>query len=644
MNTLEKTNLIGDSDGQPDGFEDLSKAIWPDPTPGSDFAVHQPRLRGVLTELLRRASTGNGSFPLADAALSPEECAAIPHWPEYLALEGSTLLLPRYAQQLREIRTFVEARLQSNPARLPDIEVARHLEEILPPQRMGGTGDVPNQVHFDNAQQRLAIAALVDAPVGVLTGGPGTGKTTTAAALLAVRHRIDTGLTPDQILVAAPTGRAASRIGEAIAQSAARLTGLTESDRTFLRSIVTVTLHRALEWGPEPPERGGPYRRNALRPLEVRVMLVDEASMVDLSLMHALIRALPPEASLLLLGDSDQLESVDVGGVLSEFVQRAGQNRKLPEVLRDRLAVRLGTTGDEVQNVYNEGLHHLPSPAVPQTKALPGWVVGLRHSWRAMNAPWILELAERVRPGSHHSRDSVAKYLDQYASEPDPALRWHRDTSDRARRQFCKAHWNFWVEQARTWTSLCLNTDAQADLGGNPDADNVSLEAQKTSRIQALKHLERFQLLCSTNHQVDRANQAGCALLWNKGSRTSGELPHGCPVLILANQRSLGLSNGDIGIALGPIHGGPATLVLFPGADGVPRLVPRVRLPAHQPAFGLTIHKSQGSEWDSVALELPPDTESKLLTRNLLYTGITRSRNTLNLFGSPESLDLVLSR
>jgi exodeoxyribonuclease V alpha subunit len=141
---------------------------------------------------------------------------------------------------------------------------------------------------------------------------------------------------------------------------------------------------------------------------------------------------------------------------------------------------------------------------------------------------------------------------------------------------------------------------------------------------------------------VDRANQAGTALLWGKGARPLSELPHGCPVLVLANLRSLGLSNGDIGIALGPISGGPATLVLFPGADGIPRLIPRVRLPAHQPAFGLTIHKSQGSEWDSVALELPSNAESRLLSRNLLYTGITRSRRVLDLFGTPESLDLVL--
>ena len=610
-----------------DGFEELAQAIRPTVAAESPLAAHQKRLRSVLAELMRRASAGIGSLPLTEAGLSADERTALEQWSDCIALEGSSLVLPRYAQQLREIRSFVEARLRSQGPRLPDAEVARHLEQILPPQRITGTGTGSVQTHFDNAQQRLAIAALVDAPVGVLTGGPGTGKTTTAAALLAVRHRIDTALTPDQVLVAAPTGRAASRIGEAIAQSASRLAGLNDGDRSFLKGIATVTLHRALEWGPEPPERGGPYRRNALRPLRVRVMLVDEASMVDLSLMHALIRALPPEASLLLLGDSDQLESVDVGGILCEFVQRAGQNRILPEALRDRLAARLGVSGQQVQSEYDQGLPHIPSGS--PGAALPGLVVGLRHSWRAMNAPWILDLAERIRPGGSQSRASVEECFDRYASTTEPILTWHRESPERSRRIFCQERWKSWSEMARTWTDLSHDKV--------PDADS-----QGQARREALRHLGRFQLLCSTNHQVERANQAGIALLWSKGSRPPSELPHGCPVLVLANQRSLGLSNGDIGIALGPIPGGPATLILFPGADGVPRLIPRVRLPAHQPAFGLTIHKSQGSEWDSVALELPSNAESRLLTRNLLYTGITRSRRVLDLFGTPESLDLVL--
>jgi exodeoxyribonuclease V alpha subunit len=627
MNPGQPHRLSGVPPTALDGFEELAQAIRPTVAAESPLAAHQARFRSLLAELMRRASAGIGSLPLTEAGLNADERTALEQWSDCIALEGSSLVLPRYAQQLREIRSFVEARLGSQAPRLPDAEVARHLEQILPPQQITGTGAGSVQNHFDNAQQRLAIAALVDAPVGVLTGGPGTGKTTTAAALLAVRHRMDAALTPHQVLVAAPTGRAASRIGEAIAQSAARLTGLNDGDRAFLKGIATVTLHRALEWGPEPPERGGPYRRNALRPLRVRVMLVDEASMVDLSLMHALIRALPPEASLLLLGDSDQLESVDVGGILSEFVQRAGQNRILPEALRDRLAARLGVHGQQVQAEYDQGLPHLPSEN--GGGALPGLVVGLRHSWRAMNAPWILDLAERVRPGGSQSRASVEECFDRHASTNEPILTWHRESPERSRRIFCQERWKSWSELARTWTDLSHDSVPKSDSQGQ-------------ARREALRHLGRFQLLCSTNHQVERANQAGTALLWSKGSRPPSELPHGCPVLVLANQRSLGLSNGDIGIALGPIPGGPATLVLFPGADGVPRLIPRVRLPAHQPAFGLTIHKSQGSEWDSVALELPSNTESRLLTRNLLYTGITRSRRALDLFGTPESLDLVL--
>jgi exodeoxyribonuclease V alpha subunit len=607
-----------------DGFEELAAAIWPPLPEGSPLSTHQPRLRALLAELLRRAGLGIGSMSLAEASPSPEERSALDRWTGYFAIEGSNLMLPRYARQLREIRTFVEDRCRSVPPRLPDAEVARHLHDILPPKRRSGDVGDPDRPLFDNAQQRLAIAALVDAPVGVLTGGPGTGKTTTAAALLAVRHRLDPGLTADQVLVAAPTGRAASRIGEALSLAATRLEGLDANDRAFLRSIATTTLHRALEWGPEPPERGGPYRRNALRPLEVRVMLVDEASMVDLALMHALVRALPPEASLLLLGDCDQLESVDVGGVLSEWVQGANAHRALPDVLRDRLAARLGVAADRVQDEYDQGLPRLTAPAGITAPPMPGMVVGLRHSWRAMHAPWILDLADRVRPGSPHGRESVIECFARHASLSDPVLTWHRDSPDRSRRRICQERWTRWAEQARTWTRWCGDSDP----------------ASQGAQAEALHHLGRFQLLCSTNHQVDRANQAGTSLLWPPGNRRPGELPHGCPVLILANDRPSGLSNGDIGIALGPVAGGAATVVLFPGADGVPRVIPRVRLPAHQPAFGLTIHKSQGSEWDEVALELPPDTGSRLLTRNLLYTGVTRSRRVLDLFGSVESLDL----
>ncbi len=629
MKTSASLPMPGRPSGDPqlpgtaeDGFEELAQAIWPPPT-GRSPDPAEATGRQALAELLRRAASGVGSLPLADSGLGPDDLSRLEGAAGCLVLEGASLVLPRYAMQVREIRAFLEHRCQAAGARFADDDVARSLAAILPPERIAGEarGSTP-PAYFDNAQQRLAVAGLVDAALGVLTGGPGTGKTTTAAALLAVRHRIDPGLLPSQVLVTAPTGRAASRIGEAISQAADRLPGLTPDDREFLRRIRTTTLHRALEWGPEPPERGGPYRRNALRPLEVRMLLVDEASMVDLALMHALVRAMPADASLLLLGDADQLESVEVGGVLSECVRRT--DREFLPSWRDRLATRLGIPGDRVQADHTEGLPPLaPQAGIPMSP-LPGVVVGLHHSWRALNAPWILELASEVRPGGRGTVDSLAGCIERHADGPDPVMTWRPEGPDAPASNPCLGRWQAWRDEAARWARL--------------DADPEGLEADSATTIlrgrrDALRLLGGFQLLCSTNRQVERANLAGLSVLWAGRGRTAGELPHGCPVLVLANDRDLGLSNGDLGIALGEGCGMPASLVLFAGPDGTPRVIPRVRLPSHQPAFGMTIHKSQGSEWDTVAIELPGRSESPLLTRNLLYTAITRARRSLHLSG-----------
>lgn len=450
-----------------DGFEELARAIWPPPT-GQTPEPAEAAGRHALAQLLRRAASGVGSLPLADSGLGPDDLSRLEGAAGCLVLEGASLVLPRYAMQVREIRAFLEHRCQAAGARFADDDVARSLAAILPPERITGEarGSTP-PAYFDNAQQRLAVAGLVDAALGVLTGGPGTGKTTTAAALLAVRHRIDPGLLPSQVLVTAPTGRAASRIGEAISQAADRLPGLTPDDREFLRRIRTTTLHRALEWGPEPPERGGPYRRNALRPLEVRMLLVDEASMVDLALMHALVRAMPADASLLLLGDADQLESVEVGGVLSECVRRT--DREFLPSWRDRLATRLGIPGDRVQADHTEGLPPLaPQSGIPMS-LLPGVVVGLHHSWRALNAPWILELASEVRPGGRGTVDSLAGCIARHADGPDPVMTWRPEGPEAPASKRCLGRWQAWRDEAARWARL--------------DADPEGLEADSATTI-----------------------------------------------------------------------------------------------------------------------------------------------------------------
>jgi exodeoxyribonuclease V alpha subunit len=339
--------------------------------------------------------------------------------------------------------------------------------------------------------------------------------------------------------------------------------------------------------------------------------------MVDLSLMHALTRALPEETSLLLLGDSDQLESVEVGGILAELVQR-GSSAPLPPQSLIQIAARLGCEREQAQRDFEDGL---PTPSSTTLAALPGLMLGLKYSRRAMNAPWILELADIVRPGgSLGFRDLEALF----ANQPAGRLTWHRNNPGRSRAEVCRLIWQTWADKSEAWCPL-------------------ETSASKDSLQSALQELLRFQLLCSNNAQVDRANLEGLALLWKAERATPNALPHGCPIIVQANSYSLGLSNGDVGIALGNKPHHPATLAIFASSSGAPRLIPLAQLPSHRAAFGLTIHKSQGSEWEHIAIELPAESGSELLSRNLLYTAITRSSRQIDVFGSAFVLEKILS-
>jgi len=588
-------------------FLDLAKITCLTNLP-ADAPAPAPSLVHLLAKLLCAAASGQGALELAKLKLAPEEIAAIGAYPHLFTVEHGLVLLPRYAGHAAWVRRFFETRLAEPGDTFDGEAVRRALDSVLPRQELRNE---QGAVVFDNAHQRLAIAALLDARVGVLTGGPGTGKTATAAALLAIRKRLEPDLRPEDVLVTAPTGKAACRISESILKSIGHLHGLSAAETEFLQAIRSLTLHKALEWSPIPSERGGPFRRNANRPLEARVVLVDEASMVDLSLMFSLVNALPASASLLLLGDSDQLESVEVGGILAELVQRA-RHAALPGPLHHQIAQRLALTDTQALLDYQSGLPDAPKS--PHT-ALPGLVYGLRYSRRAMKAQWVLELAQLVRPGAPTTFDEIQNCLRTYSGN----LNWHREPCVRTRAEHLHPRWREWSEQAQCWTGFSENT-----------AEELLLNA--------LEWLTHFQLLCSTNAQVDRANAEGIRLLTPERALGAGNIPHGCPIIVQANSHALGLTNGDVGIALGAISGRAATVALFPSPGGSPRIVPLAQLPEYRPAFALTIHKSQGSEWNHVAIEMPAQAEAALLTRNLLYTAITRSSGKIELLGQEKVL------
>lgn len=491
--------------------------------------------------------------------------------------------------------------------------------------------------------QKLACALAARNRFAVITGGPGTGKTTTVVNLLAALQAV-AGESPERhgrkyrIRLAAPTGKAAARLNESIGGAVSRLPLTQLPGNVTLDDIPTrvTTLHRLL--GSRPDTRR--FRHNPDNPLLVDILVIDEASMVDVDLMASVFDALPANAQLILLGDKDQLASVDAGAVLGELCQRALEAHYAPET-----AAWLATiTGDQVPESLMD----------PEGQSLDQAVAMLRKSYRFREDSGIRALSEAVNSNALDS--AVLRQIREAEFDDVIWLNGHRAKPDLedTLEQICRHAINGTPEAFRNaGQGRSVNNQALPPPVGYRHylermqdhglTETSPREAWETLAIQVLDAFNDFQVLCALRKGpwgVEGLNERIARHLLSEKliRRADGWYP-GRPVLITGNDYNLGLMNGDIGITFNvpwdrTESGEPIdTLrVAFPGGDspGGIRWISPSRLQQLETVYAMTVHKSQGSEFNHTCLVLP-DRLSPVLTKELIYTGITRAKNWFSL-------------
>ena len=461
-------------------------------------------------------------------------------------------------------RLYLQKYYAFERAVVQDVEQRLAPADTTPPAALEAalTSAFPGRAPDD--PQRLAAALAANRRFAVITGGPDTGKTTTVTRLLAALLAL-AGQTTPRIRLAAPTGKAAARLGESVQRALGDLHN-EGFDGSLLSRLPTeaITLHRLLGWQP----RG--FRHHAGNRLPLDVLVVDEASMIDLPLFARLLDALPPTAQLVLLGDRDQLASVEAGSVLGDLCNRGA--------------------------------------AAASPRAIAGSIAVLTHSHRFGADSGIGVLARATNAGdlpavhAGFARDGDVRCRSIPAAELAAAVRQEIE----------------------------------------PHAEHWRAASDPRARLDAFNS---FRLLCALRagpYGVERMNRLAEESLASAGLLDPRQRHYeGRPILITENDYGVGLFNGDTGLVLRDEEG--VLRAFFPdGATGC-RSLSLSRLPAHETCFAMTVHKSQGSEFSHVVLVLPED-DSPVLTRELVYTGLTRARQRLTVWASAARLEAAIGR
>lgn len=505
-----------------------------------------------------------------------------------LILEDERLYLHRYYEYEQRVAAALKALVGPYPVgRAPDVR--RGLAELFPDV---GKGEIN--------WQRVGAAIAMRRRLTVVTGGPGTGKTTTVTGILSLLVEHWPGDSPI-IRLAAPTGKAAARLTEAIKISKVRIAQALGAPLVAEAQLAAIpdeamTLHRLLGYR----ALDNAFRYGADERLAVDVVVVDEASMVDLRLMCQLLDALREDARLILLGDKDQLSSVEAGMVLGDICMGLETHFESARFSPAMAA--------ELQDVTGFDFNPLADAATPQ---LADCICLLRTSHRFGVESGIGRLAEAVNTGDP---DEVEEVLDEGLDD----VEWHR---------------------APDATEQRIAARAGEGYGGY-----LELVREGASPAQILERFGEFRVLAAVrrgSEGVSGLNRAIENALAGEGLiQPDREHYAGRPVLVGVNDYQLGLFNGDVGIVLRDEQSGEL-LACFAMPDGGIKHVRPSRLPQHETVYAMTIHKSQGSEFDRVSVVLPQDptdNELRILTRELVYTAITRARVRAELFATPDVL------
>ena len=485
---------------------------------------------------------------------------------------GSRLYLYRYWEYEERLVSNLKRRasLMIDP---PEPSAVARLEQRLLKDAGGRDRLSPDQ--------RAAVLLTLMRRLVVISGGPGTGKTHTVVRSLGLLAAAAGPDRPLRSMLVAPTGKAADRLRQVLQKARAE-----DPDILGLLPDNTSTIHRALgtRW-----DRPAEFRHNAENRLPVDVLVVDEASMVDLALMTKLVEAVPDDARIILVGDRDQLASVECGAILGDLCN-AGEHP--------------GFSGPVVEKARSMGLELSQAPANPDSIGLRDSIVYLRKSFRFDGTSGIGRLAAAIQSG----RPDEA--LDIVTQGGDPNL-------------------ELVTPKGPSHLDEILGPVVQEHFGPGLREDDPG---------QTLERFGRFRILCghrkgdfgseALNRNVERI------LRIDRSLRRTGPWYPGRPVLVTENDYGLRLFNGDVGV-IG--EGADGLKAFFAAEEGTLRSVSLARLPAHETAFAMTVHKSQGSEFDEVMVILP-ERRSPIVTRELLYTAVTRARTKLVILASPEVL------